>query len=190
VFRPADANETAAAWRAVLEDVKGPAAFLLSRQNLPVLEDVTVEGVAKGAYVLADAEGGEPQLILVGTGSEVWLCLDAREKLQAEGVPTRVVSMPCWELFAAQDDAYRDSVLPSDPAKLSVEAGVAMGWGKWVDASVSLERFGASAPGTEVLERMGFSVDNVVARAKDLVEGRGVPGDTPHDREAPGTPQG
>ena len=190
VFRPADANETAAAWRTVLEDVEGPAAFLLTRQNLPVLSDVKVEGVAKGAYVLADADGGAPQLILAATGSEVSLCLDAREALQGDGIPTRVVSMPCWELFAAQDDAYRDSVLPAGPAKLSVEVGVAMGWAKWVDASVSLERFGASAPGPEVLERMGFSVGNVVARAKDLLEGRGVPGDTPHDSEAPGTPQG
>jgi transketolase len=190
LFRPADANETAQCWRVALEDLEGPAAFMLSRQNLPILEGVTPEGVSRGGYVLQDADGGQPRIVLVGTGSEVQLCVGARERLQAEGIPTRVVSLPCWEVFARQDQAYRDSVLPRDAKKLSVEAGVAMGWAKWVDAAVSLERFGASAPGPEVMEHLGFSVDNVVARAKDLIEGRGVPGETPADVEPPGTPQG
>ncbi|UGS33794.1 transketolase [Capillimicrobium parvum] len=189
LYRPADANETAHSWRYVLENQEGPAAFMLSRQNLPILEGTSWEGVSKGGYVLAEADG-DAQLVLVGTGSEVWLCVDARERLQAEGVPTRVVSLPCWELFAEQDAGYRESVLPSGVAKLSVEAGVAMGWAKWVDASVSLERFGASAPGETVLEKLGFSVGNVVARAQDLLAGRGVPGRTPADTEPPGTPQG
>ena len=190
VFRPGDANETSAAWRTVLEDIEGPAAFLLTRQNLPILDSASAEGVGKGGYVLEEAEGGEAQLVIAATGSEVSLALAAREQLQGEGTPTRVVSLPCWELFAEQDDAYRASVLPGDVPKLSVEAGVAMGWAKWVDASVSLERFGASAPAKELFEHLGFSVENVVARAKDLIEARGVPGDTPGQREAPGSPQG
>jgi transketolase len=139
--------------------------------------------------VLAEADG-DAQIVLVGTGSEVSLCVQARERLPADGVPTRVVSLPCWELFAEQDRDYRESVLPSGVPKLSVEAGVAMGWAKWVDASVSLERFGASAPGEVVMEKLGFSPENVVARAKDLIAGRGVPGETPFDTEPPGTPQG
>jgi transketolase len=190
LFRPADANETAYAWRYVLEELDGPAAFMLSRQGLPVLEGTSYEGVARGGYVIRDARDGAPRLVLVGTGSEVSLCLAAAERLEADGVATRVVSLPCWEVFAKQDAAYRASVLPGDVPKLSVEAGVAMGWAKWVDASISLERFGASAPGSVVYERLGFSVDNVVARAQDLLAGRGVPGETPADRAPLDTPQG
>jgi len=189
LYRPADANETAHCWRYVLERQEGPAAFMLSRQNLPILEGTSWEGVSRGGYVLAEADG-DAQVVLVATGSEVALCVQARERLQAEGVPTRVVSLPCWELFAEQDADYRESVLPSHVAKLSVEAGVAMGWAKWVDASVSLERFGASAPGTLVMEKLGFSAENVVARAQELLAGRGVPGETPADTAPPGTPQG
>ncbi len=189
LFRPADANETAQCWRVVLEDLEGPAAFMLSRQNLPILDGVTAEGVARGGYVL-QAAGGDPQIVLVGTGSEVQLCVGARDALAAEGIAASVVSLPCWELFAKQDASYRASVLPAGVPKLSVEAGVAMGWAKWVDASVSLERFGASAPGEVVMRGLGFSVENVVARAKDLLAGRGVPGATPADVEPPGTPQG
>ncbi len=192
-IRPGDAWETAYAWQTVLEEVHGPAAFALSRQNLPVLEAARqrgAEGVRRGAYVLEEANGGRPKVVLVGTGSEVSLCLDAREALQGDGVPTRVVSMPSWELFADQDDGYRVEVLPPDVPKVSVESGVAMGWAKWVDASVSIERFGASAPGPEAYEKLGFTPENVVARARDLIEGRGVPGATPSEREATGTPQG
>jgi transketolase len=169
VFRPGDANETAQCWRVILEDLEGPAAMLLTRQALPILDGVTAAGVARGAYVLAEAEGGAPRLIIAATGSELSLAVEARERLQAEGTATRVVSMPCWELFARQDDAYRAQVLPADVPKLSVEAGVEMGWAKWVDASVSLERFGASAPGPVVMEELGFTVDNVVAHAKRLL---------------------
>jgi transketolase len=190
LFRPADANETAQSWRVVLEELEGPAAFMLSRQNLPILEGVTREGVARGGYVLQEADGGEPHVVLVGTGSEVQLCVQARDLLQGEGIPTRVVSLPCWELLAKQDDAYRASVLPAGVPKLSVEAGVAMGWGKWVNASVSLERFGASAPATLLFEEFGFTPENVAARAKDLIAGRAVPGETPDQALPPSTPQG
>ena len=140
--------------------------------------------------MLEEANDGAPRVVLVATGSEVSLCLNAREALQAGGVPTRVVSMPSWELFADQDESYRTTVLPAGVPKLSVEAGVAMGWAKWVDASVSLERFGASAPGPEVYEQLGFTADHVTDRARDLLAGRGVPGETPADTEPTGTPQG
>jgi transketolase len=174
-IRPGDAWETAWAWQTILERIHGPAALALSRQDLPVL-DATRErgrdGVPRGAYVLEEGQGGEPELILVGTGSEVSLCVSARDVLQRDGIATRVVSMPSWELFAEQDDTYRATILPAGVPKLSVEAGVAMGWEKWVDAEVSIERFGASAPGAEVLAALGISVDNVVARAKGLLEGR------------------
>jgi transketolase len=189
VFRPADANETSWAWGVILEELEGPAALVLTRQNLPILDGTSREGVARGGYVLEEADG-DAQIVLVSTGSEVWLCRDARERLQADGIPTRVVSLPCWELFGSQDDAYRASVLPAGVPKLSVEAGVQEGWRRWVDACVSLERFGASAPGEVVLEKLGFSVENVVARAKDLLAGRGVPGTTPSDLESPSAPQG
>ena len=191
-IRPGDAWETAYAWQAILEHCTGPAALALSRQDLPVLESARQrgkDGVRRGAYVLEEADG-DLQLVLVATGSELSLCVRARDVLQGDGIPTRVVSMPAWELFAEQDEDYRASVLPAGVAKLSVEAGVAMGWSKWVDASVSLERFGASAPGLEVLEELGFSVENVVGRAKDLLEGRAVPGAMPGQSEPMGTPQG
>lgn len=197
VMRPGDPAETAECWRATIEDVEGPVALILSRQKLTVLAREEVGGefasateARKGAYVLVEADGEAPELVLVGTGSELGLCLQARDALQGEGTPTRVVSMPSWELFAHQDDDYRDSVLPPDVPKLSVEAGVAMGWRKWVDASVSLERFGASAPGPEVYERLGFTCDAVAQRAKDLVGGEATPGATPRDAETGETPQG
>jgi transketolase len=168
-IRPGDAWETAYAWQAILEhEVNGPAAFALSRQDLPIYEATRErgsEGVKRGAYVLSDP-GGDPGIVLVGTGSELHLCVQAAERLDA----ARVVSMPSWEWFAAQDEAYRESVLPAAVPKLSVEAGVRMGWAQWVDASVSLDRFGASAPGEEVLEKLGFNVDNVVSRAEELLE--------------------
>jgi len=168
VLRPADANETAAAWRAVLEDLQGPAAFALSRQDLPVLADADPDGVARGAYVLRAAEGDE-QAAIVGTGAEVHTALAAAEQLAADGIAVRVVSMPSWELFAAQDDDYRDAVLPPTLPSVSVEAGIAMGWSQWVDHSVSIERFGASAPGTEVLERLGITADATAQAVKDLL---------------------
>ncbi len=165
--RPGDAWETAYAWQATLEQtVNGPVAFALSRQDLPIYEATRErgrEGVRRGAYVLVDAD--DPKIVLVGTGSELHLCVQAAEQLDG----ARVVSMPCWEWFAQQDEDYRASVLPPGVPKVSVEAGVAMGWAKWVDASVSIERFGASAPGEEVLAKLGFTVENVVARARDVL---------------------
>jgi transketolase len=167
-IRPADATETVGAWKVALERENGPVAFALSRQKLPTLEESTVEGVGRGAYVLWETDDS-PELILIATGSEVHVALEAAKKLD---VSTRVVSMPCWELFELQPTDYRDQVLPPDvKARLSVEAGVKLGWKEWVGDegdSISIERFGASAPGTTVLEKLGFTVDNVVARALAL----------------------
>jgi transketolase len=173
VLRPADANETAAAWLVALKTKKTPSLLVLSRQKLPVLDgtaELAWRGVERGAYVLAEAEGGPPRLILIATGSEVELALGARKVLQGEGVPTRVVSMPSWELFAAQDAAWRESVLPrSVTARVAVEAGSSFGWERWIGARgavVALDRFGASAPGEVNLERLGFTVERVVAAAR------------------------
>jgi transketolase len=169
VLRPGDANETAEAWRVILEEIDGPVLMTLSRQDLPVLPDAG-PGVQKGAYVLRDAEG-EEKACVVGTGGELWVAIAAAEALNADGIGTRVVSMPSWELFDQQDDAYRESVLPRGLTKVSVEAGISMGWGKYVDGSVAIDRFGASAPGTEVLERLGITPDAVVKQVKELAGG-------------------
>ena len=174
--RPADATETVGAWRVALEREDGPVGLALTRQKLPTLEQTSVEGVRRGAYVLWESEeaNGMPDVILLASGSEVHVALDAALRLDEQGVHGRVVSMPCWELFEAQGRDYRDQVLPPDSkARLSVEAGVALGWERWVGDegdSVSIERFGASAPGTTVLERLGYTVENVVARAVALRE--------------------
>jgi transketolase len=172
VVRPGDANETAWAWRAALEHTDRPTALALSRQALPTIdrsEFASAEGVTKGGYILAEASNGQPKVILIGTGSELQLCITARERLEAEGTPTRVVSMPCQEWFDEQDQAYRLSVLPSDvKAKVSVEAGIAMSWRHIVGdtgESVSIEHYGASAPHTVLFEQFGFTADNVVAKA-------------------------
>jgi transketolase len=167
VIRPGDANETAAAWRTVLEDLEGPAVFALSRQDLPVQDAVDPDGVAKGAYVLRDVD--DPGAVIVGTGSELWVALAAADLLTAEGINARVVSMPSWELFAAQDDAYRDEVLLPGVPSVSVEAGVSMGWERWVDRSVSIERFGASAPGPVVLEKLGITPEHTAAAVRELL---------------------
>jgi transketolase len=169
VVRPADANETAHAWRLVVEG-NGPTALLLTRQKVPVLEGTAeaFEGVARGAYVLEHGSD-DPDLVLVGTGSEVWVCVEAARLLDADGVVARVVSMPCWDLFEAQDDDYQESVLPSEVPTLAVEAAASFGWARWADHSVSVDRFGASAPGTEVLERLGYTPENVAAEARALL---------------------
>jgi transketolase len=184
VVRPADANETAWAWRTVLEHTDRPAGLCLSRQNLPTFDRSSAggfapaDGVAKGAYVLREADGGEPRVILVGTGSEVQIAVAARELLQGEGIPTRVVSMPCQEWFFAQDQAYRDSVYPpSVRARVSVEAGVAQGWREIVgDAGrcVSLEHFGASADYQKLYEEFGFTKEHVAAAAKESLAAAGA----------------
>ncbi|MEV4756198.1 transketolase [Micromonospora sp. NPDC049559] len=172
VVRPADANETAWAWRQALTHTNRPTALALSRQALPTFDrDVLApaDGVARGGYVLAEASTAQPQVILIGTGSEVQLCLSARERLEAEGTPTRVVSMPCQEWFREQDAAYRESVLPRDvKARVSVEAGIAMSWRDLVGdlgECVSLEHYGASAPHTVLFEQFGFTPDRIVAAA-------------------------
>ena len=170
VLRPADANETAAGWKATLEWQDGPVGMCLSRQNLPVLEGTSAEGVKKGGYILAEASSGEPQVILIGTGSEVQLAVAARRTLEADGVPTRVVSMPCVEWFDAQDASYRDSVLPpSVKARVAVEAGIAMSWYRFVgDAGriVSIEHYGASADAATLFEKFGFTPEAVVDAAR------------------------
>jgi transketolase len=173
-IRPADATETVGAWKAALEREDGPVALALSRQKLPTLEGAQRDGVARGAYVLweSDDANGAPDLILIGTGSEVHVALAAAKRLEEQGTHARVVSMPCWELFEAQPREYRDEVLPPDvKARLSVEAGVAIGWRQWVGDegdSISIEHFGASAPGDIVLREFGYTADNVVARALAL----------------------
>jgi transketolase len=176
VIRPADPNEAAEAWRVAMQHRDGPVGLVLSRQKLPVIDPAKYaapSGLGRGAYVLAEGSGGSPRLILIATGSEVSLALEAREKLERGGISTRVVSMPSWELFARQDPAYRDQVLPASvPARLSIEAGAKLGWERWVGDrgdSIGLERFGASAPGEVVLKELGFSVENVVAKAKALL---------------------
>jgi transketolase len=186
VVRPADANEVAVAWRTILEHNDRPAGLLLSRQNLPVFDrgdSGSAEGTARGAYVLAEASGGTPEVILMGTGSEVQIAVAARERLEADGVPTRVVSVPCVEWFAEQDDAYKNEVFPpSVRARVSVEAGVPMGWREFVgDAGriVGLTHYGASAAYTVLYEQFGLTDEAVVAAARESIEaaaaGPGVP---------------
>ncbi len=173
--RPADANETAYAWKVALERSDGPVALSFSRQKVPTLdrsELAPAAGLERGAYVLWESSTS-PDLILIATGAEVGLALEAGRKLAADGTDARVVSMPCWELFEQQPADYRDEVLPPHvQARLSVEPGVALGWSRWVGDhgdSISIEHFGASAPGSTVLEHFGYNLDNVVARANALL---------------------
>lgn len=171
-YRPADANETAACWRLALER-PGACFFALSRQDLPVIDPSKIDvygGVSKGAYTLEDAPS--PQVILIGTGSEVWPCVEAKKQLESEGIAARVVSMPSWEIFDEQSDEYKAGVLPDGVPKLAVEAGSPLGWWKYVGKDgdvIGLDRYGASAPGKIVLEKLGFTAPNVVARARALI---------------------
>jgi transketolase len=169
-LRPGDANETAHAWRAALERPEGPKGLALTRQNLPVLEGTSYDGVARGGYVLAEASSGEPQVIIMATGSELQIAVDARKVLENEGVPTRVVSMPCVEWFVEQDETYRESVLPSAiKARVSVEAGIAQPWYQFTgDAGeiISIEHYGASADYKTLFREFGFTTENVVAAAR------------------------
>jgi transketolase len=170
VVRPADGHETAAAWKKILERTDHPAGLCLTRQNVPVYEQTAGPGTARGGYVLMEADGGTPEVILIGTGSEVQIAVAARDQLQAAGIATRVVSMPCVEWFNEQDGAYRDEVLPpAVRARVSVEAGIAQGWRTFVgDAgeSVSLEHFGASADYQVLYEKFGFTAEHVVEAAR------------------------
>ena len=175
-IRPGDANETVQAWRVALEHTSEPTALILSRQAIPTLDRTkyaSAEGVAKGAYVLGDCEG-EPEVILIGTGSEVPLVADAYEKLKGDGVKARVVSMPSWYLFEKQDQAYRDEVLPPGcKARLAVEQGGELGWDRYVGShgdTITMSSFGASAPLAKLKEKYGFTTDKVVAKAKELIE--------------------
>jgi transketolase len=170
VIRPADANEAVAAWRVALEHDGGPVCLLLSRQDLPVLDPVQVgDGVALGGYVVGDSHGRRPDVVLVATGSEVAVAVEAQARLLDAGVAARVVSLPSWELFEAQEARYRDEVLPAGVPVISIEAGVAQGWSRFADASLSIDRFGASAPGPEVLERLGVTAERAAALALAIV---------------------
>jgi transketolase len=177
VIRPGDANETAVAWRVAIETRNRPVALILTRQDVPTLDRVqfaAAEGLRRGAYVLADAPNGKPDIILIGTGSEVSLIVAACHKLTTKGINVRIVSMPSWELFDAQPRSYRDSVLPpSVRARLAVEAGATQGWCKYVGGEgdvIGVDHFGASAPGDVVMREYGFTVVNVYERAMQLVK--------------------
>ena len=181
LIRPCDAHETCEAWRAALNRTDGPTAFAFSRQKVALIDRkkfADARGLHKGAYILAEAEdrkGGnaEPQLILIATGSEVGLAMEAREKLNRSGTPTRVVSMPCWEFFDEQSPKYKESVLPSTvKPRLAIEAGVSLGWAKYTGDNgdtLTVDIFGASAPAEDVFRDYGFTVDNVVRKAKKLL---------------------
>ncbi len=172
VLRPADGNETSGAYKVAIENRHRPSLLALTRQNLPNLAGSSIEAVAKGGYIMSDSDG-TPDIILIATGSEVHLCTQAAEQLRGAGKKVRVVSLVCWELFDEQDEAYRESVLPKAVKKrLSVEAGSSFGWCHYVGsegASIGVNTFGSSAPGNVTLEKFGFTVDNVVAKAKALL---------------------
>ena len=190
--RPGDANEAAAAWALAVERRDGPVALALTRQKLPTLPGTDTgarEGVDRGGYVLREASGGAARLIVIGTGSELHLAYAAAEAMEGEGIPTRVVSLPCWERFEAQDQAYRDAVLPPSIRKrVSVEVGVSMGWERWVGdegAIIGLDHFGASAPAETIFERFGFTTERVTEVARMVVRD-GLHGRIPTLEDAPG----
>jgi transketolase len=175
-LRPADANEVVEAWRVIIGLKHQPACLALSRQALPTFDRkhyAPAEGLARGAYVLADAADGKPEVILIGTGSEVTLCVSAHEQLKRDGVPARVVSMPSWELFEQQDQSYRDGVLPPGiTARVSVEMGSVIGWDRYAGptgARLGMHTFGSSAPLKDLLTKFGFTPEKVVAAAKEQI---------------------
>lgn len=175
LIRPADASETAEAWRAALKHKKGPVALVLTRQKLPFIDRskyASAAGLARGAYVLADTPGGAPQVVMMSSGSEVSLILEAQNKLEADGIRARAVSMPSHELFARQDQAYRDSVLPKGVKRIAIEAAHPMSWYRWVGDDgviIGIERFGASAPAPVIYTHLGITADRMVETAKKLV---------------------
>ncbi|CAN5232928.1 transketolase [soil metagenome] len=176
VVRPADANESAAAWRWAMSHTEGPVALILSRQKLPILErseGASASLLQRGAYVLADPEEGDPEAIVIATGSEVFKAIEARELLASDGIRARVVSMPCWEAFEEQDTEYRDEVLPPDvTARVSVEAGATLGWERWIGdrgTAIGIDRFGASAPGETNMAKFGFTAERIAEAVRALV---------------------
>ena len=176
VFRPGDANEVTEAYKAVLPRTHGPATLVFSRQAMPTLDRTKyapASGVAKGGYILADAEGGKPEGILLASGTELQWAVAAYEKLKAEGIKARVVSMPCWEIFDEQDAAYKESVLPSGvTARVSVEMAATLGWERYVGLkgkTIGMHSFGASAPLKDLLKKFGFDAETVVAAAKQVL---------------------
>ena len=177
VIRPADANEVTEAWKMALDRTHCPVALVMTRQNVPVFDRskyASAEGTQRGGYVLADSDDGEPELILIATGSEVQLAIGAHEQLQADGIRSRVVSLPCWEIFEQQDQAYRDEVLPPGvTARLAIEEGTPLGWEKWVGTEgriMGMTTFGQSAPFKDVEAEFGFTVDNVTKVAREVAE--------------------
>jgi transketolase len=170
VIRPADANESSEAWGAILEELDGPVCLVLSRQNVPIIDRSSfapAAGLRRGAYVLADADS--PDVVLVATGAEVSIALGARDILAEKGIRSRVVSMPSWELFEAQESDYREDVLPAAVPKISIEAGATFGWARWVDASIGIDTFGASGKGDKVLAHFGFSPEPVAKRVEETI---------------------
>jgi len=176
-IRPADANEVVEAWRVIMQLRHEPTALILSRQGLPTLDRekyAPASGLSKGAYVLADTEKGKPDVILIATGSEVHLCLDAYKQLQSDGISARVVSMPSWELFEQQDRDYRDSVLPpSITARVAVEQASTLGWERYTGLGgkiIGMNTFGTSAPLKDIQNKFGFTPDRIVAAAKEVIQ--------------------
>jgi transketolase len=176
VIRPADANETSAAWAYAVENQSNPVALVLTRQNLPILEGTVTgsrDNIKRGAYVVSDAANGAPQAQIIATGSEVQLAVAAQKALAEEGIQVRVISMPSWDLFEKQDKAYKDSViLPEVKARVAVEMAHPFGWERYVGdqgAIIAIDRFGASAPGDRVIKEYGFTVENVVSKVKSVL---------------------
>lgn len=177
-LRPGDPAEVVEAWKVAIERDDGPAFLALTRQKVPALDRTTFApagGLRRGGYVLAEASGGAPELILIASGSELHVAVDARERLEGEGVPTRVVSLPSWHLFSRQSSEYREEVLPpAVEARISVEAGATLGWERWIGlrgVAVGLDDFGASAPSEVLFQELGLTADEVVQRARALVRG-------------------
>ncbi|WP_281243076.1 transketolase-like TK C-terminal-containing protein, partial [Anaerobacillus alkalilacustris] len=177
VIRPADGNETAAAWRLAVESTTTPTALILSRQNLPTIagtKERAYEGVSKGAYVVSKSETDTPQVLLLATGSEVQLALEAQRELAKENISVSVISFPSWDRFEAQSKEYKESILPSDvKARLAIEMGSSLGWERYVGEHgdvLAINRFGASGAESKVLEEYGFTVDNVVSKVRELMK--------------------
>jgi transketolase len=177
VIRPGDANEVVEAWRMALDRTHDPVALVMTRQNVPVLDRskyASAEGSRRGGYVLADPAEGDPELIIVATGSEVHLAVDAHERLKADGIRSRVVSLPCWEIFERQDQAYRDEVLPPAlTARMAIEEGATLGWERWVGEHgvvMGMTTFGQSAPFKAVEAEFGFTAENVTKVARGVAE--------------------